>query len=584
MGTHFSITVTVCQQAFPLDLKIGPNGELLQAKDHFRKLPEVAQRLTLGDTGPTFYRRLDLYLDLLHYAVPLWYHGLSTPDSFQELILSSSEQLSIPPRKLSSTVWVAQIQRTFNDHGPHWYHVAHVLTQVIRDLSKLEVDWTQIVYLLQAGGPFFEPIISRLLPREITDSGLRARLLNALLFFPDPPAWKTAEQTLPILQPGKSIGHQSLVRTLNNFEHPESHFYQKRFFEYANYTNAYLAIHAGLDRLVSSCQKAAWRAIERGNHTNQTDVEYLLRDPQGRINELVETLAKKPDWCELLGRFRREFLSAGYQGSLVPDLDGFVTDNLNRYKWPSGERHHNRIDPDVRHALYQERLQPQTLRLLHERLADKDRFRRDCAAMHLAAYVQLPRILVRRTKEGNLTAYFQETPQQRPPLSAETVSALLSLTTEDRRITAYHFAARAVSQLAIDETHGQGITEYLITRAQQDTDGKDLVFCSYLLLLTYHFQQDKASIRLLLQQAIPQVAQQAQAAFGRLLVQLHDPELTHAFLQRVAPGQAEKTYAMFEELAQAVNLLDDQHYRLPLAAFHPEFAGLSLSNGRETAD
>lgn len=550
------------------------------ARDRFRDLPEIAQRLTLGDAAPVFYKRLKLYLDLLHYAVPLWHHGLSTPDQFADLAVSSPQQLRSAEALPTDTLWVKRLLLTFNDHAPHWYHVAHVLGQILNDLSKPETDWTQIVYLLQAGGPFFTPIIIRLLP-EVVDPGLRSRLLNALLFFPTEQVEQVTRQILPNLPYSTSVGTLSLVSTLRQFDFPESSLFRDGFIAYATKEAPeelpVTGITAGGPKVVA----AAWRQLGSQEYTNQAAIRYLLAQPDTDINKLVEACQQCRDWRELLGRFYKDFRAAGYTGERVPSLDQYVRDNLGYYKWPTGERHHNRIDPEIRHALYQETLQPKTLALMQKRLSDKDEFRRDCAAMHLAAYVQLPRILVHRKQQGNIEVYFREVPHRRPALSADTVAALLSLTTEDRRITAYHFAARAVSQLAIDDTHGPGITEYLIDRAQKNADGEDLVFCSYLLLATYHFQPQKEVIRKLLQGAIPQIQDRALAAFGRLLVQLYDAELTHEFLQRIAPAQIGNTYAMFEELAQSVNLLKDDYYGLQIAVFHPDYQGGDYHPGKQ---
>ena len=575
----FTVTCTILQHQFPLDLEVGSNGQLLHLKDRFRDLPEVAQRLTLGDNAPAFYRTLELYLELLQYALPLWHHGLSVPNEFQIVAASSPEELLATGDTSSDQAWVNRLHQTFNDHGPHWYHVAHVLTQILLDLSKPVTDWTQIVYLLQAGGPFFEPIIIRLLP-EVEDPGLRARLLNALLFFPTSQVQEVAEALLPQLPYSTSVGTLSLVSTLRNFKFPEAITFREGFLAYAKKEAPEELPVTGLTGGGTRILAAAWGQLGGQEYTNQAAIRYLLSQPDTDIQQLVEACHRCRDWTELLGRFQRDFLAAGYVGELVPSLDDYVTNNLDRYKWPTGERHHNRIDPEIRHALYQQELRPETLALLHERLNDKDEFRRDGAAMHLAAYCQLPRIMMRRKSNGSLLAEFQEPPAERPSLAAETVARLLSLTVEDHRITAYHFAARAVSQLVLDPVHGSEITDYLLKRAHENAQETDLVFCTYLLLPTYHLQPRKAEIRALLPAALTGLGHRARAAFGRLLCQLFDQELTHAFLAKIAPEQAGETYAMFEELAQSVNLLQDDYHDLPLAVFHPGFSGADDHPGK----
>ncbi len=578
MNHRYTTTVTLLTHAFPLDIEVGSSGQLLLAKDRFRDLPELARRLTLGDQAPAFYRALDLYLDLLKYAVPLWQHGLSVPEVFAEVAVASPVQLLKTTAQPTGDEWVDTIHRTFGHHGPHWYHVAHVVGQIMQGLSKPETDWTQIVYLLQAGGPFFAPIIIRLLP-EVTDPGLRSRLLNALLFFPTEHVQDITRATLPKLPYSNSVGTLSLVSTLRQFDFPESRHFREGFITYAVKEAPeelpVTGITAGEPRVVA----AAWRQLGSQEYTNQAAIRYLLAQPDTNIEKLVAACRQCRDWQELLGRFQRDFRAAGYTGAEVPSLDQYVRDNLERYKWPTGERHHNRIDPEIRHALFQQSLQAGTLDLLHERLADKDAFRRDCAAMHLAAYCQLPRIYTRKTEAGQLESYFGEPPAQRAPLAAETVARLLSLTVDDHRVTAYHFAARAISQLAIDPVHGAGITDYLLERARENAQGTDLVFCTYLLLPTYHLQPAKEKIRALLPEAIAELTGRPRAAFGRLLVQLFDPSLTHAFLQKIAPSQAHETYAMFEELAQAVNLLEDRTKEVPLAVFHPAFKQVGADAG-----
>lgn len=569
---HFTVTAKILKHSFPLDLEIGEAGGLIGANDRFRNLPEVAQRLTLGDSTPAFYRTLELYLDLLHYAIPLWHHGLSVPEEFRAIANSSPRELRAQPEVTSKEKWISRINQTFPDHGPHWYHVAHVLTQIIHDLAKPVTDWTQIVYLLQAGGPFFEPVIIRLLP-EVQDPGLRARLLNALLFFPTDLVKSVTATLLPKLPYSTSVGTLSLVSTLRNFTFPEATDFREGFVAYAAKEAAEELPVTGLTDGGTRVLAAAWRQLGGQEYTNQAAIRFLLAQPKTDIQRLVKACQECRDWTELLGRFRRDFLAAGYVGELVPSLDDYVIDNLDRYKWPTGERHHNRIDPEIRHALFQQPLLPGTLEQLQERLEDKDEFRRDCAAMHLAAYCQLPRILVRRKANGQLSANFEKPPAKRPQLEAATVARLLWLTVEDHRVTAYHFAGRAVSQLLLDPIHGPGITDYLLERAHKNAKGTDLVFCTYLLLPTYHLHPRKADIKALLPKAISVLTRRPQAAFGRLLCQLQEEELTHAFLQKIAPDQERETYAMFEELAQSVNMLRDDYYDIPIAVFHPDYSG-----------
>lgn len=562
------------------DFIITDSGMPVQIKCRYFDLPPAARRLTHGDQAIALERNLRLFQDLLAFALPLWQYGLSTPDYYPRDIVRSPRDLAATKPEPTDHEWVTTIRRTFAHHAVHWYHVAHVLTAVLAELSTPDANWSQIAYLFQAGGPFFAPVILRLLP-EYTDDALKARLLNACLFFPAPAFRGQIMSFLPTTAPADSVGTLSLVNTLQHFDAPEARSFRERFLTYAAHARPESIVAAGLQHRGRRVVNAAWRALSEQEYTNQSMVAYLLDHPGVPVEELVEACSGRPDWLELLGRFRRQFLDKGYRGDLVPVLDEFVVSNTDRYKWPTGERHHKRIEPEIQHALYQQTLSNKTFELLHERLHDKDGFRRENAAMHLAAYCQFPRILSRRTASGEMVNYFAESPATRSVIPAKTVAKLVESTLSDQRIRRYNFAAQAVAQLTLDGAHGEGVTDYLISRARQHRSDQDFVFCCYLLLAKAPLNPRKKDIVTMLPRAIPLIPPADRAGFGRLLLQLHVPELSHQFLELVAPSQSGQTYAMFEELAQSVNLLHDQQHGLPLAIFHPEYSQEGAAAGAE---
>lgn len=574
-------TLTVNIMGFPilLDLEVSACGEVVTLHSRFDDLPQAARQLMLGERKDAFETTAKLYRHLLEYAVPLWHHGLSKPDFYTPRPNTVKEIAQTIPATLS-TEWISSFYRTFDDHAPHWYNTGHLLTQILRELEKPVTNWSAVVYPLQAGGPFLGPVLFLVL-EAVADPSLRARLINALLFFPSESSLVSISRHLSDLAYTDSIGALSLARTLENFHFRKARFWQKNAARFIMRNNPQALAESGLATSHPRVHVNAKRLLLEQEYTNQNVVKYLLNDPREPLVDLVEKCATKADWLELLGRFRKDFLTAGYQGKLVPDLDTFVLSNLERYKWPTGERHHKRIDPEIRHALYQETLAPETIQNLHDQLYDPNEFRSSNAAMHLAAYCQLPRILARRNAAGIFEYSHESAPADRPPLPDTTVARLLDMTIIDQRITYYNYAGRAIAQLAVDPIHGEGITKYLLQRAAQNPDDQGFVFSCYLLLPTYHLNPFQPSIKQLIPKAIDLLKQPDQAAFGRLLCPLYEPDFTHQFLAQIANDQADQTYSMFEELAQSVNLLHDQYHDLPLAVFHPEYGSWGADAGAE---
>ena len=571
------MTLEVLAHPVLFDLCFAANGRLNSVTDRFGELPAPARRLMLGEGEEAFVNQLGLVRELIRLAVPLWRRGLSVPGA---LAAEHIPVVSAPSYVTEEDKWANLIDRTFTDHAVHWYHLAHVLGRILKQLGRRDPDWYEITFLLQAGGPFLEPVVTVLLP-HIREDSLRARMLNALLFFPTDSARETVARYLPDTMYTDAIGIFSLVRTLASFSFPLARAYRESFPVFARHNDPAAVLYAGLQPPDEPFLRAAWRELRDGDYTNQAAVHYLLQHPEVPVAELVEACAGRPDWLELLGRFRTEFLAAGYRGKLVPTLDEFVLANLQRNRWPTGETDHRRIEPEIRHALYGATLQPETLRAIERQLLAADDFRRTNAALHLAAYLQLPRLLTYRRSSGRRRTYFAEQPPRRPPLPEPTVAALLTATLTDRRITTYNFAGRAVAQLTVDPTHGDAVTDYLLRRACLAEDDAEYTFCCYLLLPYYFMNKRYKDIRALQPEAIERLAAPDRAAFGRVLLPLHDSSLSQQFLRLIAPGQADQVYTMFEELAQSVNLLHDEHHGLPLAVFHPKFRELGARAGSE---
>ncbi|NJC26039.1 hypothetical protein GGR27_001538 [Lewinella antarctica] len=465
-------------------------------------------------------------------------------------------------------IWTGKFHRTFRDHATHWYHVAHVLAQIIEEFAAPRINWSNVVYQLQVGGPFFEEIIILILD-HVEDSALRARLLNALLFFPTDRVREVARRLLLSIEMNNWVGTLSLVRTLGHFEFPEAIAFRKEYARVCERKFPKDFPTTGLPGGGARTLAGAWRELRASGHTSQASVRYLLRRDDVPVETLVAACHECDDWVELHGRFRQDFLAAGYTGPLVPTLDEYVRQNLDRNTWPTGETSHRRHVSEVNYALFNQPLLPATIVLLAERLADASEFRSTCAALHLAAYTQLPRLLTDRRPGGGYRSYFAQPAARRGALPEVIVDRLIEMTERENSVSIFNFAAVALSNLATDDAHGTRITEHWLDLARTSHEPGIYVFACYQLLPGFHHNPRRESIRALLPGAIARLTEHNANNFGRRLCQLYDRDLTLALLAKIAPWQTEEAYSTFEELAMSVVLLRDDYHRLPLPVYHP---------------